>query len=139
VVPPGKLTVVVSAVPDESAALADRLGRYLPRRTSPAVPEDDGELKGKAARRARADRKERIAAAEAEDRVLIEDGRVVASGAHHDLLEGDPRYARVVSRAMDEDADDPPPPELPQDRRVPAAARGYEHDDDMNRGGAERD
>ena len=62
---PGLLTVVVSPVPEQSSALADRLGRYLPPDTDP-VGEDDGEgLKGRAARRARADRerrRERIAA-----------------------------------------------------------------------------
>ena len=61
----GQLTVVVSAVPEQSSALADRLGRYLPPDTDP-VGEDDGDaLKGRAARQARADRerrRERIAA-----------------------------------------------------------------------------
>ncbi len=51
---PGILTMVVSAVPDDSAALADRLGRYLPSEegalVSDEIPED---LKGRAARRER--------------------------------------------------------------------------------------
>lgn len=64
---PGRLTVVVSAVPEQSAALADRLGRYLPPDTDP-VGEDDGEvLKGRAARRARADRERRRARIAARD------------------------------------------------------------------------
>jgi ABC-type multidrug transport system fused ATPase/permease subunit len=64
---PGQLTVVVSAVPEQSAALADRLGRYLPPDTDP-VGEDDGEgLKGRAARRARADRERRRARIAARD------------------------------------------------------------------------
>ncbi|EWT02805.1 ABC transporter [Intrasporangium oryzae NRRL B-24470] len=54
---PGRLTMVVSAVPDDSAALADRLGRYLPSEegtlVSDEVPE---ELKGRAARRERSAR-----------------------------------------------------------------------------------
>lgn len=54
---PGRLTMVVSAVPDDSAALADRLGRYLPSDeealVSDEIPED---LKGKEARRERARR-----------------------------------------------------------------------------------
>lgn len=54
---PGQLTMVVSAVPDDSAALADRLGRYLPgeegAQVSDEIPE---ELKGRAARRERAAR-----------------------------------------------------------------------------------
>jgi len=65
---PGLLTIVVSAVPEDSAALADRLGRYLPPDTDP-VPIDDTELSGRAARRSRAERqaeRERIAARDAE-------------------------------------------------------------------------
>lgn len=63
---PGKLTVIVSAVPDDSAALADRLGRYLPPRDDahPDDAEESDALKGRAARRAKAERyaeRERIA------------------------------------------------------------------------------
>jgi ABC-type multidrug transport system fused ATPase/permease subunit len=50
---PGEFTIIVSALPDDSAALADRLGRYLPAEHEP-VPLDVAEgLKGRAARRAR--------------------------------------------------------------------------------------
>ncbi|MGD8148483.1 ABC transporter transmembrane domain-containing protein [Ornithinimicrobium sp. Y1694] len=50
---PGLLTMVVSAVPDDSAALADRLGRYLPSLQTVAGSEDeDDEATGKAAKRA---------------------------------------------------------------------------------------
>ncbi len=67
---PGQLTVVVSAVPEQSSALADRLGRYLPPDTDP-VGEDDGEaLKGRAARRARADRERRRARIAARDEAV---------------------------------------------------------------------
>ena len=67
---PGRLTVVVSAVPEQSSALADRLGRYLPPDTDP-VGEDDGEgLKGRAARRARADRERLRARIAARDEVV---------------------------------------------------------------------
>ena len=62
---PGRLTIVVSAVPESSAALADRLGRYLPADTEPVAIDDDGGLKGRALRRSRAERqveRERIAA-----------------------------------------------------------------------------
>src|SRR3954447_5628673 len=52
----GELTVVVSALPDETAALADRLGRYLPADTEPVSQEIDEGIKGRAARRARAQR-----------------------------------------------------------------------------------
>ena len=58
---PGELTVVVSAVPEESSALADRLGRYLPDGTEPVSEEDQEGLKGRAARRARAERARRRA------------------------------------------------------------------------------
>jgi hypothetical protein len=34
---------------------------------------------------------------------LLEDDRVVAVGRHDELLAGEPRYRRVVNRAMDED------------------------------------
>jgi len=51
VVRPGVLTMVVSAVPDDSAAVADRLGRYLPGDPSAVVSADLPEdLKGRAAR-----------------------------------------------------------------------------------------
>jgi len=52
----GQLTIVVSAVPEDTAALADRLGRYLPADTEPVSQELAEELKGRAARRARAKR-----------------------------------------------------------------------------------
>ena len=65
----GQLTIVVSAVPEDTSALADRLGRYLPTDTEP-VSHDIGEgLKGRAARRARAEReveRARIAARDEE-------------------------------------------------------------------------
>jgi ABC-type phosphate transport system ATPase subunit len=54
---PGRLTMVVSAVPDAAAALADRIGRYLPgdeeALVSDEIPE---ELKGREARRERSRR-----------------------------------------------------------------------------------
>ncbi len=65
---PGLLTIVVSAVPDDSAALADRIGRYLATASEP-VSEDDAEdrLKGRAARDAKAQRAARRAAIAARD------------------------------------------------------------------------
>jgi ABC-type multidrug transport system fused ATPase/permease subunit len=48
---PGRLTMVVSAVPDDSAALADRLGRYLPSEEGALVSDEiPEELKGRSAR-----------------------------------------------------------------------------------------
>lgn len=58
---PGELTIVVCAVPEESAALADRLGRFLPPDTDPVSEEIDDTLKGAAARRERKDRAARRA------------------------------------------------------------------------------
>src|SRR3954464_13185495 len=52
----GELTIVVSAVPEDTAALADRLGRYLPADTEPVSHELEEGLRGRAARRARAQR-----------------------------------------------------------------------------------
>jgi ABC-type bacteriocin/lantibiotic exporter with double-glycine peptidase domain len=52
----GELTIVVSAVPEDTAALADRLGRYLPADIEPVSQEVEESLKGRAARRARARR-----------------------------------------------------------------------------------
>ncbi len=64
---PGQLTVLVSAVPEQSAALADRLGRYLPPDTDPVGEEAGDGLKGRAARLARADRERRRARIAARD------------------------------------------------------------------------
>ena len=64
---PGELTVVVSAVPEESAALADRLGRYLPADTEPVALDDLEGLKGREARQARAERARRRAEIAARD------------------------------------------------------------------------
>ncbi len=54
-VPSGRLTVVVSAVPDDTAALADRLGRYLPDVGTPPSLDVDVALKGRDRRRAKAE------------------------------------------------------------------------------------
>ncbi|MDR0959561.1 MAG: ABC transporter ATP-binding protein/permease [Propionibacteriaceae bacterium] len=40
---PGDLTIIVSAAPDDSAAIADRVGRYLPSRQTGAEPEPTGD------------------------------------------------------------------------------------------------
>ena len=50
---PGKFTIIVSALPDDSAALADRLGRYLPSDHEPVSLDATDGLKGRAARRMR--------------------------------------------------------------------------------------
>ncbi len=68
-VEPGRFLAVVSAVPEDSAALADRLGRYLPTEHVTSDEEDESELTGRAARLARAEREARRAAAAARDAV----------------------------------------------------------------------
>ncbi|MEO6512788.1 MAG: ABC transporter ATP-binding protein [Nocardioides sp.] len=52
----GQLTIIVSAVPEDTSALADRLGRYLSPDTEPVSQEIGEGVKGRAARRARAER-----------------------------------------------------------------------------------
>jgi ABC-type bacteriocin/lantibiotic exporter with double-glycine peptidase domain len=50
---PGEFTIIVSALGDDSAALADRLGRYLPSDHEPVSLDVADGLKGRTARRAR--------------------------------------------------------------------------------------
>jgi ABC-type multidrug transport system fused ATPase/permease subunit len=64
---PGELTVVVSAVPEETARLADRLGRYLPADTEPVSEALEEGLKGRAARVARSERARKRAEIAARD------------------------------------------------------------------------
>jgi ABC-type multidrug transport system fused ATPase/permease subunit len=64
---PGELTVVVSAAPEETARLADRLGRYLPADTEPVSEELEQGLRGRAARVARSERARRRAEIAARD------------------------------------------------------------------------
>src|SRR3954451_23742059 len=52
----GELTIIVSAVPEDTDALADRLGRHLAPDTETGRQELEEGLKGRAARRARAQR-----------------------------------------------------------------------------------
>ncbi len=67
----GQLTVVVSAVPDDSAALADRLGRYLPAAAGkPADLDIEAGAKGRAARAARARRRQERSSQAARDAEL---------------------------------------------------------------------
>jgi ABC-type multidrug transport system fused ATPase/permease subunit len=63
----GELTVVVSAVPEETARLADRLGRYLPADTEPVSEAPEDGLKGRAARVAQSERARRRAEIAARD------------------------------------------------------------------------
>jgi ABC-type bacteriocin/lantibiotic exporter with double-glycine peptidase domain len=66
----GELTIVVSAVPEDTAALADRLGRYLPADIEPVSHELEEGLSGRAARRARARRLAELARLAALDEEL---------------------------------------------------------------------
>ena len=67
---PGELTIIVSDVPDDSAALADRIGRYLPVGDgAPSVEEEDA-TRGAEARRQRRDRAAQREAQAAADEAL---------------------------------------------------------------------
>lgn len=81
-VEPGEFLVVVSADPDSSAALADRLGRYLPTvHAGHEEAESEDELKGRAARRARAEKeRRRIEAARTDAEVAERPWGVTADG-----------------------------------------------------------
>ncbi|HSK32318.1 MAG TPA: ABC transporter ATP-binding protein, partial [Propionicimonas sp.] len=70
VVEPGRFLAVVSAVPEDAAALADRLGRYLPAQQLHEEGPDDAELTGRAARRALVEKEVRRAAIAASDAAL---------------------------------------------------------------------
>ncbi|HET9873563.1 MAG TPA: ABC transporter ATP-binding protein [Propionibacteriaceae bacterium] len=69
---PGLLTIVVSAVPDDSAALADRLGRYLPTETDPISLDIDENIKGRRARQERARQARERARLAARDRAITD-------------------------------------------------------------------
>ncbi|MFT3876627.1 MAG: ABC transporter ATP-binding protein [Propioniciclava sp.] len=79
VVEPGQYLAIVSTDPDASAALIDRLGRYLPARVH--HDNDDEQLKGRALRRARREKlAARAALAEAEAARANERWGVTADG-----------------------------------------------------------
>ena len=67
---PGELTIIVSDVPDDSAALADRLGRYLPIGDGAPSVEEESAARGAEARKARRDRAAERAAQAATDEAL---------------------------------------------------------------------
>jgi ABC-type multidrug transport system fused ATPase/permease subunit len=68
----GCLTLVVSAVPDDTAALADRLGRYLATEHDPISLDVDEAIKGRAAKRERARQAEARARLAARDRAVAD-------------------------------------------------------------------
>ncbi|MHA6524195.1 ABC transporter transmembrane domain-containing protein [Tessaracoccus sp. G1721] len=95
VVRPGRMLGIVSPDPDASAALADRLGRYLPE--SAVETDDDEELTGrarKAARRERIAERARKAAADAE--LASRPWGVTADGVDYSELDMAELRRRVV-------------------------------------------
>ena len=94
---PGRILGIVSEDPDTSAALADRLGRYLPHEAQDSL--DDEELFGRARRIARRERIAARARRAAEDAELA--GRpwgVTADGVDYSLVDiADLRQRVVVS------------------------------------------
>lgn len=98
---PGELTIIVSALPDESAALADRIGRYLPTETQPvaaASAEVATGRKGRAERRRKDLERARIAAQD-EERANEHWGVSLAGTDLSDLDLGELRRRVVVSDA----------------------------------------
>ncbi len=96
-VTPGRFLAVVSADTDAAAALVDRLGRYLPPIATAEATSEDDDLKGRAHRRALAERRaQRAAQAEADAARAAQPWGVTADGL--DLSEVDLRSlrARVV-------------------------------------------
>ncbi|MDR0783676.1 MAG: ABC transporter ATP-binding protein/permease [Propionibacteriaceae bacterium] len=98
---PGQLTIIVAPLPDQSAALADRIGRYLPADMESLELSISRELKGKA------ERKESAKRAAARARQVRQDERLACgtwgvSLAGVDLSEmdlGEVRQRIVVSDA----------------------------------------
>ena len=87
VVEPGRFLAVVSAVPEDSAALADRLGRYLPAQQAEGEDAEAPELTGRAARRALSEREARRAAAALADAAVASgDWGVRADGVDYSRL-----------------------------------------------------
>ncbi len=97
IVRPHRMLGIVSADPDASAALADRLGRYLPE--SDAEQSDDPELSGRARRSARRERLAARAARAAVDAELAaKPWGVTADGVDYAQLDiADLRRRVVVS------------------------------------------
>lgn len=95
VVRPGELLGLVSADPDAAAALADRLGRYLPEQVHD--PADEEGLAGRALRRAR---KSRLAArrrqAELDEALAAQPWGVTADGVDYRDLARDELRRRIV-------------------------------------------
>ena len=83
---PGRLTMIVSGVPDDSAALADRLGRYLPADADPVSLEVADGLSGRRARRARARQATERARLAEREQALVGDKWGVSVG-HVDLAD----------------------------------------------------
>jgi ABC-type bacteriocin/lantibiotic exporter with double-glycine peptidase domain len=73
--------MVVSGVPDEAAALADRLGRYLPEESDPPSLDIDDGVKGRAARRTRERRQRARAELAAKAKELAERSSGVSLGS----------------------------------------------------------
>ena len=67
---PGQLTIIVSDVPDDSAALADRIGRYLPIGDGAPSVEEESQGGGAKARRERRNRAEQRLAQASRDEQL---------------------------------------------------------------------
>lgn len=97
VVEPGRFLAVVSSVPDDSAALADRLGRYLPTQQHDESEDEEDQLSRREARKRRELReRERAAAARQDAAVGGVDWGVSADGVDYRHLSLASLRERVV-------------------------------------------
>ncbi len=97
VVEPGRFLAVVSADPDASAALVDRLGRYLPSLAGHTPEDDEDGLRGRALRRARSEKAARRAAqAERDAAVAARRWGVTVDGVDLNDVDLDSLRERVV-------------------------------------------
>ena len=93
---PRRMLGIVSADPDASAALADRLGRYLPDSAVEAADEDE-ELKGRALKAARRERiAERSRRAAADEELASRPWGVTADGVDYSEVDMTELRRRVV-------------------------------------------
>ncbi|MEZ5095892.1 MAG: hypothetical protein R2731_07090 [Nocardioides sp.] len=114
----GQLTIVVSGVPEDSAALADRLGRYLPTDAEPPSAEAEEGTKGRAARRSRAAREAERARIAARDEARARDRWGVRLGTSTSRPRGWPTFA-ATSWSATRPASSSPAPSKTSSTRTP--------------------
>jgi ABC-type multidrug transport system fused ATPase/permease subunit len=98
---PGELTIIVTSVPDDSAALADRIGRYLPVGSEAPSVEEESAVVGAEARRLQRDKAAQRAAQAAHDEAVANGhwGVTIGDTDLGDIDLGDVRQHIVVADA----------------------------------------